>query len=71
MNILLVEDDTRKRDEIVALILSLGIDRSQIRIAANMVEFVAQFDATVGICVVDLRLAGFDGGDVEQTGLGI
>ena len=71
MNILLVEDDTRKRDEIVALILSLGIDRSQIRIAANMVEFVAQFDATVAICVVDLRLPAFDGGDVQQTGLGI
>jgi nucleoside phosphorylase len=71
MIVLVTDDDKDKRDAIVDFIISIGIDKSRIRTAANMVDFAAQFDSSVTVCIIDLRLPAFDGADVQQNGLGI
>jgi adenosylhomocysteine nucleosidase len=69
--VLVTEDDRNKRDTIVNYLLDCGVERSQIRTAANMVEFSSEFSPEVSVCVIDLCLPAFDGGEIQKNGIGI
>jgi len=71
MKILITEDDTDKRTEIVDYVRSSGVDEAEIVTAVDMADFMAKFDDTVSLCIIDLRLPAYDGGSTEQNGIGI
>jgi Nucleoside phosphorylase len=71
MAVLITEDDLNKRETIVEYLKYIGVDQSQIRTATNMVEFNAEFGADVSVCIIDLCLPAYDGGEIQQSGIGI
>lgn len=71
MKILITEDDDAKRAEIVTFVEKLGINPAHILVAVDMADFMAKFDESIGICVIDLRLPAYDGGESDLNGIGV
>lgn len=71
MTILITEDDAGKLAEIVAFLSSLGVSENEILTAANMAEFMGQFNETVSICIIDLRIPAYEGAAPESNGIGV
>ncbi len=71
MTVLVVEDDATKRDEIVDFIVSTGVEARSIRTASNMAEFVAKFDKSVAVCVIDLRIPAYENAEPLTNGIGV
>lgn len=71
MKILITEDDHAKRAEIVAFIENLGVDPANILVAIDMADFMAKFDESIEICVIDLRLPAYDGAGPDLNGIGV
>lgn len=71
MKILITEDDDAKRSEIVKFVEELGVQPANILTAIDMADFMAKFDESIGICVIDLRLPAYDGGGPDLNGIGV
>ncbi|MNS29497.1 nucleoside phosphorylase [Brevundimonas sp. P7753] len=71
MKTLIVEDDDHKRETIKQYVLSLGVAFGDVVTAKDMADFMRKFDAEVSICVIDLRLPAYDGGDPDRNGIGV
>jgi len=71
MKVLITEDDDAKRAEIARFVESLGVDQAHVLVATHMADFIAKFDETIGICIIDLRLPAYDGAGPDMNGIGI
>ena len=71
MTILIVEDDEAKANEIRSFLLSEGASTNDIVMAVDMADFIAKFDDGITICVIDLRIPAYDGGERDLNGIGV
>lgn len=71
MKILIIEDDQDKRDCLVAYAHEIGVLDSDIVVAVDMADFVAKFNPSISICIIDLRLPAYNGGENDLNGLGV
>jgi len=71
MKVLITEDDADKRDTIVGFMVSKGVDAADIVSACDMADFMAKFDNSISICIIDLRIPAYDGAGAERNGIGV
>jgi adenosylhomocysteine nucleosidase len=71
MNILIIEDDQNKRDCLINYAHEIGVSDDDIVVAVDMADFVAKFNPSISICIIDLRLPAYSGGENNLNGLGV
>lgn len=71
VKILISEDNDKKLAEICEFIRSLEMAGLEILTAKTMAEFSSKLEPDVAVCVIDIRIPAYDGGNADQNGLGI
>ena len=71
VKVIITEDDDNKRTEIVSFVESQGIPKKNIAIATTLAEFAAKLDSDVNVCIIDIRIPAYEGGEADQNGRGI
>ncbi|EGN74537.1 nucleoside phosphorylase [Idiomarina sp. A28L] len=71
MNILLIEDDKKKRKAIKGFLIKSGVEDRNIICAENMTDFTARISMDISLFIIDFKLPNFDDGAATQNGRAI
>ena len=71
MKIFLIEDNDKKRREILNHLKSKGIPAEDIICAKTMTDFAAQLGTEIGLFIIDFYLPHMDGGEAQPNGKAI
>lgn len=71
MNILLIEDDQKKKKAIKSFLKKSGVEDRNIICAANMTDFTARIGMDISLFIIDFKLPNSDNGAAMQNGQAI
>lgn len=68
MKVMLIEDNKNKQQEILAYLLSKGVEQKDIVIVENLTDFFSKTTDDIGLFIIDIRIPNVDNSTASQNG---